>query len=53
MAIVIKEITVKTTIVRNSAPAAFSKEAVEKLKREIISELNFNRLKQNHKRKER
>lgn len=53
MAIVIKEITVKTTIVRNSAPPAFSKETVERLKREILSELNFIRLKQNNKRKER
>lgn len=53
MAIVIKEITVKTTIVRNSAPSALSKETVAQLKREILSELNFIRLKQNNKRKER
>ena len=53
MAIVIKEISVKTTIVRNSASPALSREAVEKLKREIINELSFIRLKQNNKRKER
>lgn len=53
MTIIIKEITVKTTIVRNSAPPALSKETVVQLKREILSELDFIRLKQNNKRKER
>ncbi len=54
MAIVIKEILVKTTIGKDSAAGpAFSKEEIRKLKREIIRELDFSMEKRSKKRKER
>lgn len=39
MAIVIKEIIVKSTINRNSSEAALSQEILRKLKREIVQEV--------------
>lgn len=53
MTILIKEIVVRTTIVKDHAPVAFPQEELEKLKRSVLRELRTEDLKHTPKRGER